>query len=80
LLFIQKLPEEELEELNKKGYFVFMAVAEKIGYDVRGRTIFRRDNEGNVVKDNESNPVVDTDVPEIVKAFEMFKREYGFDF
>jgi len=80
VLFIQKLPEDELEELNKKGYPIFMAVAEKIGYDVRGRTIFKRDDEGNIVKDQKGEPIVDTDIPEIVKKFEDFKKKYGFDF
>jgi len=80
LLFIQKLPEEELEELNKRGYPVFMAVAEKIGYDVRGRTIFRRDEEGNVIKDREGNPIIDTDIPEIVDRFREFKQRYDLKF
>jgi len=79
VLFIQKLPEEELEELNKEGYPIFMAVAEKIGYDVRGRTVFKRDDEGNVIKDESGEPIIDTDVPEIIRKFEEFKKKHGFD-
>ena len=80
VLFIQKLAEEELEELNKEGYPIFMAVAEKIGYDVRGRTIFRRDDEGNIIKDENGEPIVDTDIPEIIRGFEKFKHKYKLDF
>lgn len=80
VLFIQKLPEEELEGLNKEGYPIFMAVAERIGYDVRGRTIFKRDDEGNIVKDKNGEAIVDTDIPEIIKKFGEFKKEYGFKF
>ncbi len=80
VLFIQKLPEEELEDLNKVGYPIFMAVAEKIGYDVRGRTIFKKDDGGNIIKDENGDPVIDTDVSEIIRKFEEFKKKYGIDF
>jgi len=80
VLFIQKLPEEELEELRENDYPIFMADAEKIGYDVRGRTIFKRDDEGNVIKDERGEPIVDTDIPEIVRKFDEFKKKYGFNF
>jgi len=80
VLFIQKVPEEKLKELNREGYPIFMAVAEKIGYDVRGRPIFKRDEEGNIIKDEYGEPIIDTDVPEIVRKFEEFKKRYAFDF
>lgn len=80
VLFIQKLPEEELEELNREGYPIFMAVVEKIGYDVRGRTIFKRDDEGNIIKDESGEPIIDTDVPEIIAKFEEFKKKNNFGF
>ena len=80
VLFIQKLPEEELEELKENDYPIFMAVAKKIGYDVRGRTIFKRDDEGNVIKDEKGEPIIDTDIPEIIKKFDEFKRSYRLEF
>ena len=80
VLFIQKLSEEELEELKESDYPIFMAEAEKIGYDVRGRTIFKRDLEGNIIKDEKGEPIIDTDIPEIIKKFEEFKRKHNFDF
>lgn len=75
ILVIQKLPAEKLKEIKEQDYSVFMAVAQKIGYDVRGRTTFKRDDEGNIIKDEYGNPVIDTDVPEIIAAFEGFKEK-----
>jgi len=80
VLFVQKLPEEELEKLNKEGYPIFMAVAEKIGYDVRGRTIFKRDDEGNIIKDRNGKPIIDTDIPEIIAKFEEFRKKNNLVF
>jgi len=80
VLFIQKLPEEELEELKKIDYPVFMAVAEKIGYDVRGRAIFKRDGEGNVIKNENDEVIIDTDIPEIIRNFDKFKKKYNLNF
>ena len=80
VLFIQKIPEKELKKLNKKGYSIFMAVVEKIGYDVRGRTIFKRDDEGNIIKDENGKPIIDTDIPMIIAKFEEFKKENNFGF
>lgn len=77
VLFIQKLPEEELEELKKTDYPIFMAVAEKIGYDVRGRALFKRNDEGYVIRDKKGNPIIDTDIPKIVEKFKNFKGKYG---
>ncbi len=57
-----------------------MAVAEKIGYDVRGRTIFKRDEEGNIIKDEKGEPIVDTDIPEIIRKFDEFKKKYNLGF
>jgi len=80
ILFIQKLPEDELNRAKEENYQIFLASAQKIGYDVRGRTLFKRDDEGNIIKDDQGNPIIDTDIPEIVEKFANFKRENKFDF
>jgi len=80
VLFIQKLPEEELKKLKENDYPIFMAEAEKIGYDVRGRTIFKRDDVGNVIKDEKGEPIIETDIPEIIREFGNFKRKHNLDF
>jgi len=80
VLFLQKLPEDDINTLNEKEYRVFMAIVEKVGYDVRGRTIFLKDSEGNVIKDKDGNSIIETDIPEIIKEFERFKTKNNLGF
>jgi len=87
VLFLQKVPKQELKKLKASNYKVFTAVIEKIGYDIRGRIIFKRDKEGNSIKkevdvlNHEGTiqkkllPVVDTDIQDIIKKFKQFKKE-----
>ena len=74
ILFIQKFPEEKIDEIKQQDYSVFMAVAQKIGYNVRGKVLFRRDDEGNVIRGEDGNPIIDTDVLEIVRAYKDFRE------
>jgi len=49
LLFLKKKTDEELraEDLGQKvDYPVFMAVAEKVGFDRRGNTLYKRGPDG----------------------------------
>lgn len=80
VLFLQKLNKKELEELKKKDYPVFMGIVEKIGYDIRGRHIYKRDERGEVIKDENDNPIVNTDVPEVIEQFKAFKEKYNLGF
>lgn len=87
VLFLQKIPESELKKLKENNYEIFTAVIEKIGYDIRGRTVFRKDDNGDIIKkeveifnhdetrQKQLLPVIDTDIPEIIKAFNKFKKE-----
>ena len=77
VLFLQKLPEEELEKLKKEDYSIFMAICEKIGYDVRGRTLFKKDEKGELIRDENGEKITDSDIPEIIGGFDDFKREYN---
>ena len=74
VLFLRKKTNEEkqTEMLSKKmrRYPVFMAMAEKIGHDKRGNTIYKRDEEGNEiiikrkekVKDEESGKIIEREI------------------
>ena len=73
VLFLQKLPKEELKKLKKEGYEIFFASVKKIGYDVRGREIYKRDEKGEIIKDEEGIPIIDTDVPNVIEAFKAFR-------
>jgi len=78
VLFLQKLNEEELKKLTKKNYPIFMGVVEKIGYDLNSKTpkiLYKKDTNGEIIKDEEGYPIVDTDIPEIIETFNEFKRK-----
>ncbi len=83
LLFLQKLSEEELEELKKKQYPIFMAVAEKIGYDLSSKTpkpIYKRNEQGEILEDENKKPMLDSDVPDIIVNFIEFKQRHSLGF
>jgi len=79
VLFLQKLPKKELEVLKKKDYPIFMGIIEKIGYDIRGRDIYKRDERGEIIKkDGES--LIDEDVSLVIEEFKKFKEKYKLEF
>lgn len=83
ILFLQKLSEDEIKKLNKQDYPIFMAILEKIGYDLTTKTaplIYKRDGKGEYILDEEGNRILDTDIPEIIKAFKEFKQKYSLGF
>lgn len=57
MVLIRRFSEEEkaLAENGKIDYPIFMAVAEKIGHDKRGMTIYKRDAEGNEILSDVNN-------------------------
>ena len=93
VLFLKK-PKSKLPE----RYPIFFASLQKIGYDIRGRKTYKRNEKGEVVDDEErvieyltdrkgnktkQDPAVietkgalDTDVPEILKEWAKFKKEF----
>jgi type I restriction enzyme M protein len=74
VLFLQKLSKKELDKIKKKDYPIFMGIVEKIGYDIRGREVYKRNEKGEVVKDEKEEPVVDEDVNKIVGEFKKLMR------
>jgi len=83
VLFLQKLNEKELNKLKKANYPIFMAVVEKIGYDLNSKTpkvMFKKDDKGEIIKDEDGEPIIDIDIPEIISAFSEFKKKYSLDF
>lgn len=83
VLFLQKLNEKELNKLKKENYPIFMAVVEKIGYDLNSKipkVMYKKDERGEIIKDADGEPIIDTDIPEIISAFSEFKKKYSLDF
>ena len=96
VLFLQKKTQEQKDEEEKSStmadYNIFMAMAEKIGHDKRGNTIFKRDDEGNeilvnddssvvtdedVVKHSKKKKVIDDQTAEIAEIFNKWKTAEG---
>ena len=80
VLFLQKLPKQELGKLKKKDYTIFMAIIEKIGYDIRGREVYKRNERGEVLVDENGEKIIDTDVGEVIKNFRELKKKYKLEF
>lgn len=80
VLFLQKLPEEELEKLKKRDYPIFMGIIEKIGYDIRGRNVYKRDEKGKVLLDEKGRKIIDEDVNLIIEEFKKFKEKHKLEF
>jgi type I restriction enzyme M protein len=65
VLILQKLPVDTTK--------VFMARIQKVGYDVKGQPIYKRDNDGTSIKASSGLPIVDDDIDEIISAYSKFK-------
>ncbi|MBU4299186.1 N-6 DNA methylase [Patescibacteria group bacterium] len=79
VLFLQKLPKKELETLKKKDYPIFMGIIEKIGYDIRGRDVYKRNERGEIMK-KDGEPIIDEDVSLVIEEFKKFKGKYKMEF
>ena len=78
VLFLYKINEKELNKLKKENYPIFMAVVEKIGYDLNSKipkVMYKKDERGEIIKDADGEPIIDTDIPEIISAFSEFKKK-----
>lgn len=72
LLLLQKLP--------VKSERIFMARIQKIGYDVKGQPIYKRDEtNGKLIKTPTGLPIIDDDIEAIAAAYRKF-QEGNFDF
>jgi type I restriction enzyme M protein len=86
VVFLQKFEEEELEKLKKKDYPIFRAVCKKIGYNVRGRAVFKKNEKGEYLNEkgkvvkNKEDAAIDSDIQDILDAFTEFKKKHGLKF
>ena len=71
LLLLQKLP--------ATADRAFMAQIRKIGYDVKGQPVYKRDDSGKFVRTSAGLPVIDDDINEIVRAYHRF-QDGNFEF
>ncbi len=65
VLFLQKKTQKEKDQEEKTGkmrdYNIFMAMADKIGHDKRGTSLFKRDKYGNEILTPEETEVFELD-------------------
>jgi type I restriction enzyme M protein len=64
LLVVQKLP------ANNDS--CFMAQIKKMGYDVKGQTVYKRNESGVIARTKSGLPIVDDDIDDISKSFTSF--------
>lgn len=53
---------------------VFMAQIQKMGYDVKGQPVYKRDDNGKTVRTPAGLPVIDDDIDEIVSSYKRFQN------
>ena len=66
LLFLQKLPSDSEK--------VFMAQIQRIGYDIKGKPIYKKTHNGRLVRAKSGLPIIDTDIEEIISEYNRFKN------
>jgi len=83
LLFLQKWnndPKQGQYCPYKEDYSIFMAASKKSGKNSSGEYVYLKDKNGNFIKDNEDNLVINHDLDEVAEAFEKFAKEQKFSF
>jgi type I restriction enzyme M protein len=66
LLLLQKHPSDE------QRHSCFMARMQKVGYDVKGQPIYKRDDTGQLLRTSSGTYIVDDDVEEIAGVYHEF--------
>ncbi|MEW6356353.1 MAG: N-6 DNA methylase [Planctomycetota bacterium] len=66
LLLLQKLPSDAEN--------VFMARMQKMGYDVKGQPVYKRDDIGRLLRTSAGLPIVDEDIDKIASAYARFQE------
>ncbi len=76
LLFVQVLDEKILKQEMDKNYPVFFGISSKIGYmgNKKGSVIYKKDSNGNIIKDLEGRPIIDEDLSQIRKDYEQLMQ------
>ena len=73
LVFLQKVNNP------KEDYSIFMAVSESVGHDRRGNPVYKKNDRGNFLEDEEGNPIIWNDLPEIHEQWKKFKLAQELD-
>jgi type I restriction enzyme M protein len=83
IIFLQKWSEEELDKSGTPkvmDYPIFFATQKQSFKDNSGDYVFKKDKEGQLVKDESGNPKYLSDLDEIAEAFVTWGKEQGLSF
>ena len=76
ILFVKKYKDDA--ERNAAGsYPIYMAAIERIGFDLNTKTapvLYKRDPDGELVRDKSGKVMVDSDMPEAIEGFQSFLK------
>ena len=55
---------------------MFFGIIEKIGYegDKNGTPMYKRDENGEIIRDKKGDPIIDEDITDVVHAWEEFNK------
>ena len=67
LLFVKKVKPQ-------LDYPFFMAIAENVGHNKNGKTLYLIDKKGEYILDKSGNKIINDDFPEIIKNYKEFMR------
>jgi len=70
VLFLEKMTSSQFE----RDYPIFMAIAEKVGHDKNGKTIFKMDKSGRYILDDRGSKIIDDNLPLIVEKYIKYKK------
>jgi type I restriction enzyme M protein len=74
LLIMQKLSDENIKKLIKKGYNTFLADVERIGYqgNKNGTLIYKTDEKGAFIYDDKKEKILDEDISEVIEKWNQY--------
>jgi len=71
VLFLEK---KEQNTNTQEDYEIFMAIANKVGHDKNGKTLYKMNEKGEYILDENGNKIIDDDLPQIAERFKLFKE------
>ena len=69
-----------LKKTTKRPKKIFMAIANAIGHNKNGKPVYKIKSNGNFLYDQNSQKIIDDDLPVIVKNFQDLKKESHLGF
>lgn len=63
---------------DEESNAVFMASPKNVGHDRRGFPVYQRDEQGKVLLTEDSNPLIDDDLPLVTELFLQWVKEKGY--